>query len=96
MKKIIFAVVAVCCMILGQALYSDDIPEDGMAPDYTPENVTVPNETLNENIVPVNEPEIEEKNELENDESRENSDYNTVEGEIGEIQAGERSITSDD
>lgn len=91
MKKFLGAVLIIClCMFFGSALYSDDLPDEGMDPGYEPENVTVPDERLNENTVPVDEPEIEEKNDLENDEDREDSNYNAFEGEINEIKADQK------
>lgn len=100
MREFLSVVLVIClCMLTGSVLYSEDIteelPEDGMYPDYTPENVTVPEERLIEDTVPVNEPEIEEKDRLENDESDEDRDYNAFEGEINEIQADQKAITED-
>lgn len=96
MKKFLITILIVClCMFFGSVLYSDDLPEDGMDPNYAPEDVKVPDENLNENTIPVNEPEIEEKDNLENDESRENSDYNTFEERIGEIQSDQKATTEE-
>jgi hypothetical protein len=93
MRKYLFVVFVIfLCMYAVPSLYSEDLPEPGMAPDYEPEDVQVPDEEIGESTAPVNESEIEEKDELENDEEREEKDYNTFENETGEIESGEKSL----
>jgi len=98
MVKKIFSVCFIICftMIISLAICEEELPEDSMSPDYTPDNVKVPEESLEESIPPVNESEMNEEAELKNDEERENRDYNTFEGEINEIQNDEKALTRDE
>lgn len=97
LKMFLGTVLIIClCLFIGPALYSEDLPEEGMNPGYEPENVTVPDEKLIENTVPVDEPEINEDATLKDDESKEDSNANTFEDKVNDIQSDQKATTEDD
>ncbi len=103
MKKMFVGVILVVCssLIVSSGLCWEDItdddmvPEDGMEADYEPEDVGVPDDPLLQPSVPINESEIEEKDDLENDMAVEDSDVDSFEDKIGSIEADEDSLSQE-
>jgi hypothetical protein len=66
-----------------------------MDPNYDPENVGVPDDGIAKDEAAAEEAVAGEEDNLKNDEAEEDSNYNAFEGQINEIQTGEKAKIDD-